>query len=347
MAELHVAVVIVTYKSARLTVDALRSVAGERNTIGLEIQAVVIDNASGDAPEVADAVQHNNWGDWVSVLVSPRNGGFGYGNNLGIKVACSTRRPDYIYLMNPDAQVRSGAIAALVRFLEAHPEVGIAGSSFEDRDGSEWPIAFRFPGLLSELNSGLNIGLVSQLLRRWETARTMTKTPQPTDWICGASMMIRPAVFDAIGGFDENYFLYFEETDFCYRARQAGHATWYVPESRVMHIRGQSTTVTDVRTGPRRLPAYWFASRRRYFCVTFGVGRAMVIDVVAIAAHLLGVLKHSLQRRRESVVPHFVRDLMAHTVLRPQNRHVPPLLCSAGLGQHARGVTCGDGAIQV
>ncbi len=336
MAELDIAVIIVTYKSARLTVDALRSVAIERKSDGLQIRAVVVDNASGDAPEVSEAIKINGWDDWARVVLSPRNGGFSYGNNLGIDRAYSIRRPDYVYLMNPDAQVRLGAIGTLARFLEAHAQVGIAGSGFEDFDGSEWPIAFRFPGMLSELSGGLQIGLISRLLRRWEAARTMTQISQPTDWICGASMMIRPAVFDAIGGFDENYFLYFEETDFCYRARQAGYPTWYVPESRVMHIRGQSTKVTDLSEGPKRLPAYWFDSRRRYFYVTFGVGRAMAIDIVAVLAHSLGWLKYLVQRRRNAAVPHFVGDLLAHTILRRGNREFPPMLCSASFGRNGR-----------
>jgi N-acetylglucosaminyl-diphospho-decaprenol L-rhamnosyltransferase len=333
MAELDIAVIIVTYKTARLTVDALRSVAAERSAAGLRIRAVVIDNASGDAPEIHAAVSINAWGDWVSVVMAPKNGGFSYGNNLGIEHAYAAGRPNYVYLMNPDAVARPGAIATLAKFLEARPDVGIAGSSFEDLDGSDWPIAFRFPGMLSELNTGLGLGLVSRLLRRWETARIMTKTAQPTDWICGASMMIRPAVFDAVGGFDENYFLYFEETDFCRRARQAGFPTWYVPESRVMHIRGQSTTVTDLTAGPKRLPGYWFASRRRYYGVTFGVGRAMAIDIVAVLAYSLGWLKLLVQRRAQTAVPHFVRDLLAHSILRPSKRRFPPLLCSARIGR--------------
>jgi N-acetylglucosaminyl-diphospho-decaprenol L-rhamnosyltransferase len=332
MAQVDVAVVIVTYKTARLTVEALHSVALERQIDGLRIRAVVVDNASGDAREVTEAINENAWGNWASVVVAPKNGGFSYGNNLGIDRAYSIRRPDYVYLLNPDAVVRPGAIRTLVGFLEAHPEVGIAGSSFEDSDGSDWPIAFRFPGLLSELNAGLQFGLISRLLRRWETARVMTKTSQPTDWICGASMLIRPAVFDVIGGFDENYFLYFEETDFCHRARKAGYPTWYVPESRVMHIRGQSTQVTD-RLVPKRLPAYWFASRRRYFHVTFGFFRAMVIDVVAIIAYSLGCLKQLVLRRTSEAVPHFVRDLLMHSILRARNRNLPEMFCSAKFGR--------------
>src|SRR5271170_560684 len=113
MAELDIAVIIVTYKSARLTVGALRSVASERKTAGLRIRVVVIDNASGDAPEVIEAIKINAWDDWASVVISPKNGGFSYGNNLGIERAYSIRRPDYVYLMNPDAELRPRAIGTL------------------------------------------------------------------------------------------------------------------------------------------------------------------------------------------------------------------------------------------
>jgi GT2 family glycosyltransferase len=234
--------------------------------------------------------------------------------------------------LNPDAQVRSGAIGSLVRFLDSHPDVGIAGSSFENLDGSDWPIAFRFPCLLSELESGLGIGLVTLLLHRWVVARPMTKTAQPVDWICGASMMIRPAVFAAIGGLDENYFLYFEETDFCRRAKLAGFSTWYVPESRVMHIAGQSTKVTERTDRAKRLPSYWFESRRRYFAVTFGIGHAIAIDIIALMAQALGWLKRTVLGQRHSIVPHFIRDLARHSVLWRMNRHLPPL---KGYPQHS------------
>ena len=170
----------------------------------------------------------------------------------------------------------------------------------------------------------------------------MTKDAREVDWICGASMMIRPNVLAAVGGFDENYFLYFEETDFCLRASRAGFATWYVPESRVMHIRGQSTSVTDLTIGPRRLPTYWFESRRRYFAMTFGVGRAMCIDVISLLAHSLGVVKQTLLGRRGTLVPRFVRDLLRHSILWPQNRKLPP--ASKRAGCIARSPTAGSGS---
>ena len=320
---LDVAIVIVTYKSAELAVDSLRSVAAERATAGLDIRAVIVDNASGDLPRVAEAVAANNWTTWVTCVQAPMNGGFAYGNNLGIQEAYTSGVPAYIHLLNPDAQVRPGAIGALVRFLETHPEVGIAGGSFENLDGSDWPFAFRFPSVLSELDSHLEFGLLTRLLRSWVVPRIMTKTPERVDWVSGASMMIRANVFAAIGGLDENYFLYFEETDFCFRAKRAGFSTWYVPESRVMHIAGQSTKVDERDAKPKRMPSYWFESRRRYFAVTHGVKRAMLIDVVALFAQALGWLKRILLLRTRTATPHFLRDLARHSVLWPKNRHFP------------------------
>jgi N-acetylglucosaminyl-diphospho-decaprenol L-rhamnosyltransferase len=323
--DLDIAVVIVSYKSAQLTIDCLRSILADQSTRGLRMRAVVVDNASGDLPSIADAIARNRWSSWVTCVLAPKNGGFAYGNNLGIVHACAAKAPAYIYLLNPDTRVRDGAIGTLIRFMEANREVGIAGSSFENLDGSEWMIAFRFPSLLSELNSGLEVGFVTRLLQRWVVPRQMTKSPQPTDWICGASMMIRPSVIRATGGLDENYFLYFEETDFCRRAIRAGFSTWYVPDSKVMHIMGQSTQVTDERLGKRRLPPYWFESRRRYFAVTFGINYAIAIDVVALLAQAFGWLKRLLLGRRKDSIPYFISDLARHSVLRKRNRIFPAI----------------------
>jgi GT2 family glycosyltransferase len=317
---LDIVVVIVTYKSAQLTIEAVRSLLTERATPGLSVRVVVVDNASGDLPEIARVVEDCDWSSWVALVQAPRNGGFAYGNNLGIEHAYASRTPSYVYLLNPDAQVRPGAIGSLVRFLEAHPEVGIAGGSFENLDGSDWPIAFRFPNLIGELAQGLEFGVATYLLERWVTVRHMTKANQPVDWISGAAVMIRPEVLAAIGGLDENYFLCFEETDFCRRARSAGFPTWYVPESRVMHIGGFSTNPTR-----GRLPPHWFEARRRYYVVSFGILHSMAIDVVSVIAHCLGSLKRIIQRRHHATVPYFIRDLVRHSVLWKRNRNIPPV----------------------
>jgi GT2 family glycosyltransferase len=322
MRGVDVAIAIVTYRSAKFTIDCLSSINAERSTSCVNIRAIVVDNASGDARVVAKAVDQNGWWSWVTLITAPKNGGFAYGNNLALQRANADGPPKYLHMLNPDTVVRKGAIAELVRFLEAHPDIGIAGSSFENLDGSEWPKAFRFPSLLSEFEAGLQFGLASRVLRQWVVPQLMTRTAQPIDWVVAASMMIRWSVFDRIGGFDDNYFLYFEETDFCFRAKKAGLSTWYVPASRVMHIGGQTTNVSNRKAVPERLPVYWFESRRRYFAVNHGVAYAMIVDIVALLAHALGSLKRIAQRRRNQGVPHLLTDLWRHSVLWQRNRPV-------------------------
>ena len=323
MSDLQIAVIIVTYRTAQLTIENLRALEAERSTVGLRICAIVIDNDSGDSPAIAQAIESNGWSAWVTLIAAPKNGGFGYGNNLGMSYAFEHFPPTYIYLLNPDAQVRPGAIGYLARFLETHPEAGIAGGSFEDQNGNDKSVAFRFPTLRSEFDAGLEFGLITRILQRWVVPQRMGGSVQSVDWICGASMMIRPAVIKTIGGFDENYFLYYEETDFCYRAKKAGFSTWYVPESRVMHIAGQSTKVTDLTSGPKRLPDYWFESRRRYFAVTYGIRHAIAVDVAALVARLLGWVKRNVLRRRHSTIPFYIRDLIRHSIIWPRNRDLP------------------------
>jgi N-acetylglucosaminyl-diphospho-decaprenol L-rhamnosyltransferase len=323
MNDIEIAVVIVTYKSAELAIECLASIHSERETQNLKIRVILVDNASGDLPQIRQAVERNGWSSWVTLLLAPTNGGFAYGNNLGIRSAYELSRPNYIYLLNPDTQVRRGAIAKLADFMESHPQVGIAGSSFETEDGKDWPFAFRFPTLLSEIEHGMQLGLVTRCLSRWIVARPMNPIAQPTDWICGASMMIRPAVLTAVGCLDENFFLYFEETEFCHRARRAGFSTWYVPESRVMHVFGKSTNVDEKTRFQRRLPGYWFDSRRRYYATTHTMGTAALIDVAATVSSLAGLLKSKLLRRPST--PHYIRDLLAHSVLLRKNRCFAPL----------------------
>jgi N-acetylglucosaminyl-diphospho-decaprenol L-rhamnosyltransferase len=325
MSDLDIAVVIVTYKSAQLTINSIASIESERTTPELRIRVIVVDNASGDLELIARASATNDWESWVTLVDAPKNGGFAYGNNLGIERAYRAGIPSYLYLLNPDTEVRPGAIGSLVAFLEGHPTAGIAGSGIDNPDGSEWPIAFKFPTLLSELSGGLETGLVTRLLRRWEVPQRMSRTAQQIDWVSGASMMIRPSLLAAIGGLDENYFLYFEETDLCFRANRAGFSTWYVPEARIMHIEGQSTKVNERTAGPRRLPPYWFESRRRYFTKNLGICHAIFIDIVALFARSLGWLKRVLLGRGHTAVPYFIRDLIRYSALWPHNRTIPPV----------------------
>jgi GT2 family glycosyltransferase len=250
----------------------------------------------------------------VTVLVSERNGGFAYGNNVGLKEASRDGMPDFVHLLNPDTVLHPGALNALTRFFAAHPRAGLAGGIFENGDGSEWAIAFRFPTLVSEIEQGVQLGVVSRLLSRWRVPMDMGYEPRAVDWLSGASIMIRGEVFEKVGRMDETFFLYFEETEFCFRAKRAGYEVWYVPDSRVTHIAGQSTKVTERNVAARRLPSYWFNSRRLYFTLTHGAVYAALADVGAILAGVVGVAKRALRGRAADSVPHFLRDIAAHSI---------------------------------
>jgi N-acetylglucosaminyl-diphospho-decaprenol L-rhamnosyltransferase len=323
----EVGIVIVSYKSAALTVDCLRSVAVERERSPLRMRCVVVDNASGDAPVIAEAIAANGWDGWARVVTAPRNGGFAYGNNVGLFELERDGRVQFVHLLNPDTVLKPGAIDALIDFLGAHPRAGIAGGVFENGDGSEWAIAFRFPSALSEAEQGINLGPVSRLLSRWRVPIDMGAVPMAVDWVSGASMMVRREVYSRIGGLDEAFFLYFEETEFCHRAKAAGFEVWYVPASRVVHIAGQSTKVTERNAGPRRLPSYWFDSRRLYFTLTRGAMYAAWVDVAAVGAGLVGLLKSALLGRLRSHVPHFLRDVLRHSAF---GRKSPAAAASRG-----------------
>ncbi len=310
-------VVIVNYRTAPLTLECLQSLEPEvRSQPGTQV--VVVDNASGDrsAETIQTAISQQGWQGWATVLPSDHNGGYAYGNNLAIRPALQAENPPLYYLLlNPDTQVRPGALRALVEFMDQHPTAGITGSSAENQAGKPWATAFRFPSVFSELDGGLRLGLVSKLLSKWVIAQAMTETPEAVDWLPGASMMIRRQVFEAIGLMDEDYFLYYEETDFCLQAKRAGWSCWYVPQSRVMHIAGQSTGVTATNQQPKRLPQYVFDSRRRYFVKNHGWLYAAMADLAWSVGYSLWSLRRVMQRQPNSDPPYLLIDSLRHGVI--------------------------------
>jgi N-acetylglucosaminyl-diphospho-decaprenol L-rhamnosyltransferase len=314
----RVLVVIVNYKTGRLVVECLASLEAEIARFP-NARVVVVDNPSGDdsVEVIRSAVAERGWASWVAVLRSPLNGGFSYGNNQAIRPAlASSEPPEYVWLLNPDTQVRPGALAELVRFMDDRPEVGITGSSIEEADGTVWPYAFRFPSFLSELDAGLKLGVVSKWLKDHVVTREMSNVPERVDWLPGASMMVRRRVFDAIGLMDEGYFLYFEETDFCLQAARAGFESWYVPASRVMHIAGQSTGVTGKQNIARRLPAYWFESRARYFMKNHGRLYGATTDLAWAASYATWRVRRRLQGKKvDEDPPHMLWDFLRHSTL--------------------------------
>jgi len=310
-------IVIVNYRTADLTVDCLLSLADEVPSLK-DARVVVTDNLSGDdsVEHIQHAIQENHWDGWVTLMPLDHNGGFAYGNNQAIRPALSADAPpNFVLLLNPDTVIRPGAVARLIDFMQANPKAGIAGSRLEDPDATPQRSAFRFPTIRSELDGGLRLGLVSRLLKSTCIAPPVRDEPHPTDWTAGASMIVRREVFDDAGLMDEDYFMYFEEVDFCLRASRAGWPCWYVPESRVVHLVGQASGVTDTKSAPKRRPAYWFESRRRYFTKNHGLVFALMADAAWALCFATYRVRRALQRKPDTDPPKLLYDFLRHSVL--------------------------------
>ena len=275
----RVLVVIVNYRTADLVVDCLGSLVGERAALS-GMRVVVTDNASGDGSveRIGQAIKARGWSEWARVEALERNGGFSYGNNAAIGPALGGEgAPEFVWLLNPDTVVRGGAGAALVRFMLEHESVGIVGSRLEYPDGREQGSARRMIRPVSELLSGARLGWLSRLLGRYEVALPAGESTYECDWVSGASMMVRREVFEGIGLLDEGYFLYFDEVDFCLRAKRAGWGVWFEPASRVVHLEGAATGFKAER---RRRGRWWYESRRRFFVKAYGVMGLIAADVL-------------------------------------------------------------------
>jgi hypothetical protein len=290
-----------------MTLEALTALVGELDAIpGSRGIAVDNDSADGSYETLRDAVTSRGWLSLIEVIRSDKNGGYGYGNNCGIRRGlAASDPPEYLYLLNSDAFPDPGSVRVLVDFLDAHPEVGIAGSYIHGPEGTPHETAFRFPSWQSELEATLGIGIVSRLLRKWVVALPIPRKVQQVDWLAGASMMIRRRVVEEIGLFDETFFLYFEETDFCRRARLAGWPTYYVPESSVAHIGSASTGMKDLT---KRTPPYYFASRRHYFLKNHGALYLFMANLSWVLGYCVGHVRRRLMGRPDRV--HRARALL-------------------------------------
>ncbi len=307
--------VILNWRSADMTLSSIESALIALD--GIEGALVVVDNDSGDGSfeRLTAEVIARGWDtgpQHVRVLQSGHNGGFGAGNNFGIRAGLPGGvRPDYVYILNSDAFPAPDAIRALLTHLETHLETGFAGSYIHGPEGDAHRTAFRFPSILGEFEQNIRFGPVSRLLKNHIVAKALPTTTSRVEWLAGASMMMRQSVLDQIGLFDETFFLYFEETDLCRRAARAGWPTDYVVESRVAHIGSVST---GMKTWSR-IPQFWLDSRLHYFVKNHGAAYAFAATLATLAGGILWRARLLVQSKDPGDPPRFLRDMTAHGLI--------------------------------
>lgn len=223
----ELSVITVTHNHAPFLGALLDSLDAERR--GLSLEVIVVDNVSDDGSAAVAAERP-----WVTVLRNEARLGFAANNNRAVRVC----RGRYVLLLNPDTQVRPGALRALVDHLDAHPDVGICGPQLLFSDGRMQPSARRFPTLGWVLVRRTPLRLLvhdSGWSRRHLMEDVDPTVPREVDWLLGAALAVRRDLLRTVGLLDEGYFLYVEDIDWGYRARQAGWKVAYVPAAQVVH----------------------------------------------------------------------------------------------------------------
>lgn len=317
MSGADIAVIIVNYNTAQLTLEGIESVLG-RSHPGHQLELHVVDNASpnGDASVLSAALKAGQETSRVRLWCEPENHGFGRANNLVLKeLRGRVSPPKYVFLLNPDARLENEAISILADFLDAHPQVAVAGAGIAKPDGSPVTAAFRFPGVVSTLEAALSLGPVSRLLEQWRVPLPANLTTQRVDWVAGAAVMLRLEALERAGDFDPGYFLYFEEVDLMRRLTEIGEEVWCVSEARVIHAEGAATGVRSGASERLQRPTYWYQSWRHYFQKNHGRGYALA----AAAAWIFGAAGNELIARLRGRTPgaplRFYRDFWGAAVL--------------------------------
>jgi N-acetylglucosaminyl-diphospho-decaprenol L-rhamnosyltransferase len=266
-----VTAVIVTYQSAK-TISRALAAAHRCHQAGL-LDTVVVDNGSTDATQEVLECEAR----WARVLLSGHNNGFGRGCNIGFAHVTSP----YTIFINPDAVLEPEALQTMLRFMQAHPEVGIAGPAIIEGEygvDGELQVTGERPTPAAVLRSALPWSrppaLVHPIVPGSEARRT--------GWVCGAVFMIRTEMLRQLGGFDPRFFLYWEEIDVCKRADDAGYETWALGSAVAHHVGGASTSPDDKRIGGC-IAKHYFQSRHHYLRKHHGAVVAAAAELVEFA----------------------------------------------------------------
>lgn len=291
----RVDVVIVSYNVRDLLLDCVESIVAARGA-GEVASIVVVDNASSDGS--ADAVRSRF--PQTRVIDAPNNG-YGAGANRGIEVTCHP----YVLVINPDTTVPPGTITTLVAYLDDHPWTAMAGPLLRHPDGSVQSSMRRFPSRLTPIFESTIFEEWwpdNRWVRRYRMSDASGNISQKVDWIVGAAMLVRREAIDQVGGFDESFWMYSEEVEWCWRFRRHGWQIASVPGAEVTHHEGASSA-QDI---PRRQIEF-DASRVRLMGVMYSARWAAIVRRMLVLCYLLAwvrelgkwLLGHRRELRRE------------------------------------------------
>ena len=249
------AAVIVNYEAGPLLTECVRSIVAD--TSAGEVELIVVDNRSHDGSIEALQTAFPD----VHVISSPGNVGYARAANLGI---AATRSP-VVAVFNSDLTMERGTAKAMLARFDDESRLGVAGPRIRNLDGSDYPSARKSPSVPIAVAHGL-FGLwwpANPFTARYRELDADPAQSRSVDWVSGAAIWLRRAALDAVGGWDERYFMYMEDLDLCRRIRSAGFDVAYEPAGGVTHVQGASTSRHPYRMLAQHHRSAWTFARRR------------------------------------------------------------------------------------
>jgi GT2 family glycosyltransferase len=231
---IRISTIIVTYNSSCIIGDCLRATINAIPGDGSEI--IVVDNASSD--KTLEIVK--DFKGLVKIIPSQENVGFAGGANRGI----SAGGGEYVLLINPDLMITSECVQGMVNFLEGHEKVGAVGVKLVYPDGRRQPSRRRYPllrGILANRIGMMKNIFGAEILDHYLMEDANHTEPEEVEWIIGACMMFKRRALQEVGPFDDGFFLYFEDADWCYRARERGWKVFFLPQFEAVHLYKQES----------------------------------------------------------------------------------------------------------
>ncbi len=274
---MDLSVVIVSYNTREMLRACLCALPAAAE--GLEFETFVVDNASPDDSAGMVAAEFPQ----VHLIANTDNPGFARANNQALALS----KGRYVLALNPDTEAEPGSLTALVRFMEAHPEAGACGPKLLNSDGSLQHNGRRFPTPWREFLgvSGLRNLNRAAFDRVLEYGRDNFDVECEVDQVSGACLLVRRAVMEQVGMFDEDFFMFYEEIEWCWRIRRAGWKVYYVPQARVVHH-----WMGSVRQQSRAMTARLFRSQLIYYQKTAGLPARLAM----LGVMLMGLIKNEL-----------------------------------------------------
>jgi hypothetical protein len=232
---IDLSIIIVNYNVKEFLQNLLNSIS--KASGNLTIETIVVDNASTDG---SVEVIRDNYPE-VDLIASESNLGFGAANNLALERA----KGKYLLLINPDTIVKEDTFTKLINYLEQVPDIGMIGCKVLNPDGTlQLSCRRSFPGPWTSFTKVTGLSRLfpnSRLFAKYNLTYLDPDESYEVDAISGAFMMFRREVYEKIGGFDPQFFMYGEDLDLCYRTQQAGYKVFYYPETEIIHYKGEST----------------------------------------------------------------------------------------------------------